>query len=80
MGYKKFFTFSCEKIEMSVLQSIEQISLVIILQFEEQKDHVVVEQIMRVIFLDPERPSPVSDVLNFSLPLQSDFYFSASIT
>lgn len=29
-------------------------------QFDEQKDQVTVEQILRVVFLDPERPSPVS--------------------
>lgn len=29
-------------------------------QFEEQKDQVSVEQILRVVFLDPEHPSPVS--------------------
>lgn len=29
------------------------------MQFDEQRDHVAVEQILRVIFLDPERPSPV---------------------
>lgn len=30
------------------------------LQFEEQKDHVSEEQVMRVVFLDPENPNPVS--------------------
>lgn len=30
-------------------------------QFDEQKDQVAVEQILRVVFLDAERPSPVSD-------------------
>lgn len=29
-------------------------------QFDEQKDQVAVEQILRVVFLDPERPCPVS--------------------
>lgn len=29
------------------------------MQFDEQKDQVAVEQILRVVFLDPERPSPV---------------------
>lgn len=29
------------------------------MQFEEQKDHVTIERILRVVFLDPERPSPV---------------------
>lgn len=29
-------------------------------QFDEQKDQVAVEQILRVVFLDPERASPVS--------------------
>jgi hypothetical protein len=31
-----------------------------VLQFDEQKDQVAVEQILRVVFLDAERPSPVS--------------------
>jgi hypothetical protein len=30
-------------------------------QFDEQKDQVAVEQILRVVFLDAERPSAVSD-------------------
>lgn len=30
-------------------------------QFDEQKDQVAVEQILRVVFLDVERPSPVSE-------------------
>lgn len=34
--------------------------LLCILQFEEQKDHVSEEQVMRVVFLDPESPNPVS--------------------
>lgn len=29
------------------------------MQFDEQKDQVAVEQILRVIFVDPERPNPV---------------------
>lgn len=29
-------------------------------QFDEQKDQVAGEQILRVVFLDPERPCPVS--------------------
>lgn len=29
-------------------------------QFDEQKDQVAVEQILQVVFLDVERPSPVS--------------------
>lgn len=29
------------------------------LQFEEQRDQVAVEQILRVVFLDPDRNSPV---------------------
>lgn len=32
----------------------------LLLQFDEQKDQVAVEQILRVVFLDAERPSPVS--------------------
>lgn len=31
-----------------------------LLQFDEQKDQVAVEQILRVVFLDVDRPSPVS--------------------
>lgn len=30
-----------------------------VLQFDELKDQVAVEQILRVVFLDVERPSPV---------------------
>lgn len=30
------------------------------MQFDEQKDQVVVEQVLRVVFLDPERPTLVS--------------------
>lgn len=33
------------------------------LQFDEQKDHVTVERILRVVFLDVERPSPVSNFM-----------------
>lgn len=29
-------------------------------QFDEQKDQVIVERILRVVFIDLERPSPVS--------------------
>ncbi|KDP20876.1 hypothetical protein JCGZ_21347 [Jatropha curcas] len=35
--------------------------------FEEQKDHVAIEQILRVVFLDPERPSPVLEKLKRQL-------------
>lgn len=31
-----------------------------LLQFDEQKDEVVIERILRVIFLNAERPTPVS--------------------
>lgn len=31
-------------------------------QFDEQKDQVAVEQILRVVFIDPQHPSPVSIV------------------
>jgi len=34
--------------------------LFVLLQFEEQKDHVSEEQVMRVVFLDPENPNSVS--------------------
>lgn len=33
---------------------------VCLLQFEEQKDQVAIEQILRVVFLDPARACPVS--------------------
>ncbi|XP_065877785.1 vesicle-associated protein 4-2 [Euphorbia lathyris] len=35
--------------------------------FEEQKDQVAIEQILRVVFLDPERPSPALDKLKRQL-------------
>ncbi|KAK7362959.1 hypothetical protein VNO77_05084 [Canavalia gladiata] len=35
--------------------------------FDEQKDQVAVEQILRVVFLDPERPSPALEKLNRQL-------------
>ncbi|KAK7263612.1 hypothetical protein RJT34_31205 [Clitoria ternatea] len=35
--------------------------------FDEQRDHVAVEQILRVVFLDPERPSPAMDKLKRQL-------------
>ncbi|KAK7324744.1 hypothetical protein VNO77_28554 [Canavalia gladiata] len=35
--------------------------------FDEQRDQVAVEQILRVIFLDPERPSPAMDKLKRQL-------------
>ncbi|URE38082.1 MSP (Major sperm protein) domain [Musa troglodytarum] len=35
--------------------------------FDEQKDHVAVEQILRVVFLDPERPSPQLEKLKRQL-------------
>ncbi|RLM61886.1 vesicle-associated protein 4-2-like [Panicum miliaceum] len=35
--------------------------------FDEQKDQVAVEQILRVVFLDPERPSPQMDKLKRQL-------------
>lgn len=30
-------------------------------QFDERKEEVAVEQILRVVFLDAERPTPVSE-------------------
>jgi hypothetical protein len=33
---------------------------VFIVQFDEQKDQVAVEQVLRVIFIDADRPSAVS--------------------
>lgn len=36
-------------------------------QFDEQKDQVAVEQILRVVFLDVERPGPVSDISHHHL-------------
>jgi hypothetical protein len=38
-----------------------------IIQFEEQKDEVVVEQILRVVFLNAERPSPALEKLKCQL-------------
>lgn len=38
-------------------------------QFEEQKDQVTVERILRVVFVDPERPSAVSESMNTKLVL-----------
>ncbi|KAF7823051.1 vesicle-associated protein 4-2-like [Senna tora] len=35
--------------------------------FEEQRDQVAVEQILRVVFLDPERPSPAMEKLKRQL-------------
>ncbi|KAG4999411.1 hypothetical protein AAZX31_08G058300 [Glycine max] len=35
--------------------------------FDEQKDQVAVEQILRVVFLDPERPCPALEKLNRQL-------------
>lgn len=31
-----------------------------ILQFEEQREQVIVERVLQVVFLDPERSTPVS--------------------
>ena len=39
---------------------LNKLCLYIFMQFDEQKDQVAVEQILRVVFLDPECPSPVS--------------------
>lgn len=35
--------------------------------FEEQKDHVSEEQVMRVVFLDPENPNPMMEKLKSQL-------------
>ncbi|KAK4759740.1 hypothetical protein SAY87_022871 [Trapa incisa] len=35
--------------------------------FDEQKDQAAVEQILRVVFLDPEHPSPALEKLNYQL-------------
>ncbi|KAK7272347.1 hypothetical protein RJT34_28875 [Clitoria ternatea] len=35
--------------------------------FDEQRDQVAVERILRVVFLDPERPSPAMDKLKLQL-------------
>ncbi|KAJ7946896.1 Vesicle-associated 4-2-like protein [Quillaja saponaria] len=35
--------------------------------FDEQKDQVAIEQILRVVFLDPERPSPALEKLKHQL-------------
>jgi hypothetical protein len=42
-------------------------------QFDEQKDQVAVEQILRVFFLNPERPGPVS-INNMSIIMESNLY------
>lgn len=36
-------------------------------QFDEQKDQVTVERILRVVYVDPERPSAVSKSMNTGL-------------
>lgn len=41
------------------------ISFILFYQFDELKDDVAVEQILKVVFLDVGRPSPVSE--DFSL-------------
>ena len=33
------------------------------MQFDEQRDQVAVEQILRVVFLEPDHPTPVSTFL-----------------
>lgn len=46
---------------LSLLLQLHEVTLYALsVQFDEQKDQVAVEQILRVVFLDPERPSPVS--------------------
>jgi hypothetical protein len=42
-----------------MLSIFERVTL-FLLQFDEQKDQVVVENILRVVFLDIENPGPVS--------------------
>lgn len=37
-------------------------------QFDEQKDQVIVERVLRVIFLDADRPSAVSFLTSFFHP------------
>ena len=53
---------------------VQTLSFENLMQFDEQKDQVSVEQILRVVFLDPERPSPVSVINRLlcynSFPLQ----------
>lgn len=52
-------------------------------QFDEQKDEVSKEQILRVIFLDPERPNPVSIriILLMKMILQNpDLFFTGSLS
>lgn len=39
---------------------VKHYPLCVLMQFEEQKEQVVVEQVLRVVFLDPERPTLVS--------------------
>jgi len=60
--------FSCLNL---LLQLYEVTFDALSLQFDEQKDQVAIEQILRVIFLDPERPSPVS-INNMSIIMESN--------
>lgn len=60
--------FSC----LDLLLQLYEVTLdALSLQFDEQKDQVAVEQILRVNFLDPERPSPVS-INNMSIIMESN--------
>lgn len=45
-----------------------------LIQFDEQKDEVAVERILRVVFLDAEHPSSVSRNLTFLMVLMFPFY------
>lgn len=44
----------------SQFYDVKHYLLHVLVQFDEQKDQVVVEQVLRVVFLDPERPTLVS--------------------
>ncbi|CAN6574384.1 unnamed protein product [Malus baccata var. baccata] len=42
-------------------------TLLLVYIFDEQRDQVVVEQVLRVVFLDPERPTPAMEKLERQL-------------
>lgn len=50
----------------------------LLIQFDEQKDQVAVERILRVVFLDAEHPSPVSRNLTCLMVLVFSFYRECS--
>jgi hypothetical protein len=59
---------------LSLLLQLHEVTLdALSVQFDEQKDQVAVEQILRVFFLNPERPGPVS-INNMSIIMESNLY------